>query len=108
MLDLGRSHNPAFELNGDLVTEAQAALARMKMADRAYALIKSSAYSAGLTDFDIAMQSGADARLVFETRDGSDICADQDPRPLQLRRLPRVLLQAARRGGRQCSRASIG
>ena len=73
MLDLGRSHNPAFELNGDLVTEAQAALARMKMADRAYALIKSSAYSVGLSDFDIAMQSGADAKLVFETRDGSDI-----------------------------------
>ena len=54
MLDLGRSHSPAFELNGELVTEAQAALARMKMADRAYALIKSSAYSAGLSDFDIA------------------------------------------------------
>jgi type VI secretion system protein ImpL len=73
MLDLGRSHNPAFELNGDLVTAAQAALARMKMSDRAYALIKSSAYSAGLTDFDLAMQAGADARLVFETRDGSDL-----------------------------------
>ena len=73
MLDLGRSHNPAFELNGDLVTAAQAALARMNMADRAYALIKSSAYSAGLTDFDLAMQAGADARLVFETRDGSDL-----------------------------------
>ncbi|MDW6026577.1 type VI secretion system membrane subunit TssM [Mesorhizobium sp. BAC0120] len=73
MLDLGRSHNPAFELNGELVTGAQAAIARMKMADRAYALIKSSAYSSGLTDFDIAMQSGADAKLVFETRDGSDL-----------------------------------
>lgn len=73
MLDLGRSHNPTFELNGDLVTAAQAAIARMKMSDRAYALIKSAAYSAGLTDFDLAMQSGADARLVFETRDGTDL-----------------------------------
>ena len=73
MLDLGRSHDPAFELNGDLVAGAQAAIARMKMSDRAYALIKSAAYSAGLTDFDIAMQSGADARLVFETRDGTDL-----------------------------------
>ena len=73
MLDLGRSHNPAFELNGDLVTGAQAAIARMKMSDRAYALIKSSAYSAGLTDFNLAQQAGADARLVFETRDGTDI-----------------------------------
>ena len=44
-----------------LVTEAQAALARMNMADRAYALIKSSAYSAGLTDYYVAAQSGADA-----------------------------------------------
>jgi len=73
MLDLGRSHDPAFDLNGELVTAAQAALARMKMADRAYALIKSSAYSAGLTDFDLSSQGGADARLVFETRDGSDL-----------------------------------
>src|SRR5262245_32885542 len=73
MLDLGRSHDPAFELNGDLVTGAQAAIARMKMSDRAYALIKSSAYSAGLTDFNLAQQAGADAKLVFETRDGTDI-----------------------------------
>lgn len=73
MLNLGRSHNPAFELNGELVTQAQAAIARMKMADRAYALIKSSAYAAGLSDFDVAMRSGADAKLVFETRDGSDL-----------------------------------
>ena len=63
--ELGRSHGPTFELNGTLVTEAQAALARMNMADRAYALIKSSAYSAGLTDFDVAAQSGADASAGF-------------------------------------------
>jgi type VI secretion system protein ImpL len=73
MLELGRSHSPAFELNGKLVKEAQASLARMKMADRAYALIKSSAYSAGLRDYDIGSQAGTDALLVFETRDGSDI-----------------------------------
>ena len=73
MLELGRSHGPTFELNGTLVTEAQAALARMNMADRAYALIKSSAYAAGLTDYYVAAQSGADAALVFETRDGSDL-----------------------------------
>ncbi len=73
MLELGRSHAPAFELNGALVTQAQAALARMSMADRAYALIKSSAYAAGLADYDVAGQSGADAVLVFETRDGADL-----------------------------------
>ena len=73
MLQLGRSHGPTFELNGTLVSEAQAALARMNMADRAYALIKSSAYAAGLTDYYVAAQSGADAALVFETRDGSDL-----------------------------------
>ena len=43
------------------------------MADRAYALIKSSAYAAGLTDYYVAAQSGADAALVFETRDGTDL-----------------------------------
>ena len=73
MLELGRSHGPTFELNGTLVTEAQAALASMNMADRAYALIKSSAYAAGLSDYYVAAQSGADAALVFETRDGSDL-----------------------------------
>jgi type VI secretion system protein ImpL len=73
MLQLGSSHGPTFELNGTLVTEAQAALARMNMADRAYALIKSSAYAAGLTDYYVAAQSGADAALVFETRDGTDL-----------------------------------
>ncbi|MBA3448303.1 MAG: type VI secretion system membrane subunit TssM, partial [Pseudaminobacter sp.] len=73
MLELGRSHGPAFELDGNLVAEAQASLARMKMADRAYLLIKSSAYAAGLRDYDIASQAGADAPLVFETRDGTDL-----------------------------------
>ncbi len=73
MLDLGRAHNPAFELNGDLVTAAQAAIARMKMSDRAYALIKSAAIATGLTDFDVSMRAGSDARLVLETRDGTDI-----------------------------------
>ena len=32
------------------------------MADRAYALIKSSAYAAGLTDYYVAAQSGAEPR----------------------------------------------
>ena len=106
--ELGRSHGPTFELNGTLVTEAQAALARMNMADRAYALIKSSAYAAGLTDYYVAAQSGADAALVFETRDGTDISPDEDTRPLQLCRLPRFLLQAARRGRRQAGERALG
>lgn len=73
MLDLGRAHKPTFELNGPLIESAQRSLARMKMADRAYALIKSSAYSANLEDYSVVSQGGADTALVFETVDGSDI-----------------------------------
>src|SRR4029453_12375186 len=34
---------------------------------------KSSAYAAGLGDYDVAAQAGSDSVLVFETRDGADI-----------------------------------
>ena len=68
-----RRTSPTFELNGPLVNGAQRSLARMNMSDRAYALIKIAAYSAGLNDFYVAPAAGPDAALVFETRDGTDI-----------------------------------
>jgi type VI secretion system protein ImpL len=73
MLALGRSHKPTFELNGPLIESAQRSLVRMKVSDRAYALINSAAYSANLEDFSIVSQGGPDTPLVFETADGSDI-----------------------------------
>lgn len=73
MLELGKAHDPAVELNGPLVESAQRSLARMNMADWAYALIRSAAYSAPIENFSVAARAGPDAALVFETVDGSDL-----------------------------------
>jgi type VI secretion system protein ImpL len=73
MLDLGRAYDPDVELNGPLVESAQRSLARMNMADWAYALIRSAAYSSPIEDFSVAARAGPDAALVFETVDGNDL-----------------------------------
>ncbi len=73
MLELDVAKRPSFELNGPLVESAQRALARMNMADQAYALIKTAAYSASLEDFHLAQRAGPDAGMVFETVDGSEL-----------------------------------
>lgn len=73
MLDLDVAKRPTFELNGPLVESAQLSLARMNMADRAYALVKSAVYSAPIEGFSIAARGGPDSALVFETVDGSDL-----------------------------------
>lgn len=72
MLELDVAQRPSFELNGPLIESAQRALARMNMADQAYALVKSAAYSANIEDFNVAFRGGPDSQLVFETVDGSD------------------------------------
>lgn len=73
MLALGQAYDPDMDLNGPLVESAQRSLARMNMADWAYALIRSAAYSATIEDFSVRARSGPDAALVFETLDGSDL-----------------------------------
>ncbi|MFI0844738.1 type VI secretion system membrane subunit TssM [Mesorhizobium sp. IMUNJ 23232] len=73
MLDLGSSHKPTFDLNGPLVESAQRSLARMNMADRAYALIKTASYSAPIENFSVIDRGGPDAALVFETVDGTEL-----------------------------------
>lgn len=73
MLELGGAQDPQISLNRQLVESAQRSLGRMTVADRAAALIQSSAASAGLEDFSLAEQAGPEASLVFETTDGSDI-----------------------------------
>jgi type VI secretion system protein ImpL len=73
MLDLDVARRPTFELNGPLVESAQRSLARMNMADQAYALISTAAYSANVEDFQVAARAGPDAGLVFETVDGSEL-----------------------------------
>ncbi len=73
MLELDVDRDSAFDLNKPLIESAQRSLARMNMADRAYALIKSAAYSAPMEDFHVAQRAGPDASLVFETVDGSPL-----------------------------------
>jgi len=73
MLNLGADYKPTFELNGPLVESAQRSLARMNMADRAYALIKSASYSAPIENFSVSARGGPDTALVFEAVDGSDL-----------------------------------
>lgn len=73
MLDLGSTHKPTFDLNGPLVESAQRSLARMNMADRAYALIKTASYSAPIENFSVISRGGPDTALVFETVDGTEL-----------------------------------
>ncbi len=73
MLELDVARRPSFELNGPLVENAQRALVRMNIADRAFALVKSIAFSAELEDWNVVTRGGADTALVFETVDGTDI-----------------------------------
>jgi type VI secretion system protein ImpL len=73
MLELGRGKPPTFELNGPLIDSAQRSLARMQIADRAYALIKEAAAASNIADYSVASAAGADADLVFETFDGTPL-----------------------------------
>ena len=73
MLELDDGKQPAVELNADLVGKAEVILARMSVADRAYSLIVATAPFTGIPDFVLVEQLGADAQLVLETLDGTDL-----------------------------------
>ncbi|GAA4113809.1 type VI secretion system membrane subunit TssM [Aminobacter aganoensis] len=73
MLALDDGTNPSIELDRAVVEAAQRALGRMTVADRASALISSATSTAALSDFSVAARGGAEAKLVFETIDGSDL-----------------------------------
>lgn len=73
MLALSSDRKPSFSLNQTLVETAQRSIGRMTVADRATALIESAAASAGLRDFAVVEQAGAEASLIFDTTDGSDV-----------------------------------
>lgn len=73
MLALDDAHDPLFELNRPLVESAQRSLGRMTVADRASALVAAATYTAGLEDFSVSARGGPEARLIFETVDGSDL-----------------------------------
>ena len=73
MLELDDTTAPTVELNADLVAKAEVILARMSVADQAYSLIVATAPMSGLPDFNLVERAAPDARLVFETVDGSDL-----------------------------------
>ncbi len=73
MLELDDGMTPTVTLNADLVAKAEVILARLSVADQAYSLIVATAPQAGIPDFNLVERTGADARLVFETLDGSDL-----------------------------------
>ncbi len=75
MLELDDTTSPQVELNADLVGKAEIILARMSVADQAYSLIVATAPFSGIPDFNLVERTGADARVVFETVDGSDLGA---------------------------------
>ncbi|MBH0237511.1 type VI secretion system membrane subunit TssM [Methylobrevis albus] len=73
MLDLDTGEEPKLALNGPLVETAQQTLARLSVAERAYALLKSEARGAALADWTAARRGGPDVGLVFETTDGTEL-----------------------------------
>ena len=73
MLEMDTGATPKVSLNGPLVTEAQATLARMPVAQRAYALLKSEARNDVVEDWDAAQRGGPDMALVFETKNGAPL-----------------------------------
>ncbi len=79
MLALDDAYDPLFELNKSLVESAQRSLGRMSLADRATALIKSATYAAELDDFSVSLRAGAEAPLLFERNDGSDLSSLRVP-----------------------------
>jgi len=66
MLDL-ENGPPLIDLNGRLIEESQKTLARLSVADRAYALLKSQSRTSNAADWVAAQKGGPDATRVFET-----------------------------------------
>lgn len=74
MLELDdTARNATYALNGSLIDQAERMLARMEVADQAYALILANVEISGLEPFDVIRRAGRDAELVFETRDGTPL-----------------------------------
>lgn len=73
LLDLSSGTALRMELNGDLVKATQASLARLSLAERAFALIKSTARSPDIKDWTVADHAGPDAQFVFATTNGKPL-----------------------------------
>ena len=73
MLDLGAGETPRVQLNGPLVEQAQATLARMAVATRAYTLLKTEAHNEPISDWVASQHGGQDLGLVFQAANGSSL-----------------------------------
>ncbi len=73
MLEMDAGATPKVSLNGPLVEQAQATLARMPVAQRAYALLKSQARNALVEDWVASGRGGPDVGLVFEAKNGASL-----------------------------------
>jgi len=72
MLEL-ESGEPLFELNGRLIEESQKLLARLSVAERAYALLKSQARTSPAGDWSAARKGGPDVGSVFAAAGGQPL-----------------------------------
>ena len=73
MLQLDAGQQPLIELDGRLIGEAQKTLGRLSIAQRAYAMLKSQAATAGVADWMPLKKGGADADRVFEAAGGQPL-----------------------------------
>jgi len=73
MFDLETEQPPLVELDGRLVREAQASLARLNVAQRAYEFLKSEARSSAADDWTVARKGGPDVAVVFESKAGPSL-----------------------------------
>jgi type VI secretion system protein ImpL len=73
MLNLDVNGTPKISLNGPLVEQAQATLARMRVSERAYTLLKSDAHSEKIEDWIASRRGGPDMALVFEASNGASL-----------------------------------
>ena len=73
MLDMDVEGRPKVSLNGPLVEQAQATLARMRVSERAYTLLKSEAHNEAIEDWVASQRGGPDMALVFEAANGAGL-----------------------------------
>jgi type VI secretion system protein ImpL len=73
MLDMDTGQASKTWLNGQLVQQAQATLARMRVAQRAYILLKSEPHGEPIEDWIASRYGGPDVALVFEAANGANL-----------------------------------
>ncbi len=73
MLDMDAGGAAKVSLNGPLVEQAQATLARMRVSERAYTLLKSEAHNEAIEDWVASQRGGPDMALVFEAANGASL-----------------------------------